>query len=239
MNVIHVFRYCLLLALLVVANACLAGIQVGATRVIFPASYREASVQVRNEGAEDIMIQSWIEAAASQPESAVPFAITPSLTRLSHKKQQTLRVFYQGKGLPLDRESVFWLNIQEIPQVSTTDNNLQVAFRQRLKLFYRPAELKGTPEDAANNIKWQLINTSGTPMLLANNASVFHVSFGAVKVMADGKEFPVEAKMLTPNVATQMKIKGLTSKLGGYAQVQWESINDYGALVKHQSPATR
>ena len=235
MNVIHIFRYCLLLTLLCVANACFAGIQVGATRVIYPASDREASVQVRNEGAKDTLIQSWIEAAPGQPENAVPFAITPSLARLSYKKQQTLRIFYQGKGLSGDRESVFWLSIQEIPQVSETENNLQVAFRQRLKMFYRPAGLPGTPEDAADRIKWNVLDVSGTPMLMANNASAFHVSFSEVKLIVDDKEYSVDAEMLAPDSVSKMKIKNFSAVHGINAKVQWDSINDYGAIVKHQS----
>ncbi|MEG1374583.1 MAG: fimbria/pilus periplasmic chaperone, partial [Comamonas sp.] len=65
----------------------MAGIQIGATRVIFPATQQEATLQVRNEGVNDIMIQSWIEAMPSQAESDVPFAITPSLARLGHRKE--------------------------------------------------------------------------------------------------------------------------------------------------------
>ena len=98
------FRTSLLLALCSLSGLCLAAIQVGGTRVVFPATDHEASIQVRNEGTEDIMIQSWIEAAPGQSESDLPFAITPSLARLGHKKQQMLRIFYQGKGLPEDRE---------------------------------------------------------------------------------------------------------------------------------------
>lgn len=234
MNVIYVLRYCLLLALILVTNACLAGIQVGATRIIFPATDREASVQVRNEGVEDTMIQSWIEAAPGQ-ESAVPFAITPSLARLGQKKQQALRIFYQGKGLPLDRESVFWLNIQEIPQVSNIENSLQVAFRQRMKLFYRPTSLPGTPDDAAKEIKWKVLNTSGTPLLLADNPSAFHISFGEVTLHIKGKAYVVKTEMLAPRTSISLKIKELLQLPNGKVTVQWTSINDYGALIKHSS----
>ena len=130
---------------------------------------------MRNQGADDIMIQSWIEAMPNQAESDVPFAITPSLARLGHRKEQTLRIFYQGVGLPQDRESVMWLNVQEIPQVSTSENSLQIAIRQRLKLFYRPKDLPGTADEAARNLTWSVENASGSPALLASNGSAFHV----------------------------------------------------------------
>ncbi|RFD23997.1 molecular chaperone [Pseudomonas sp. GL93] len=224
-----------LLVLNACSSICFAGLQVGGTRIIFPSTDREASIQVRNEGAEDIMIQSWIEAPPGQDASEVPFAITPSLARLSYKKQQMLRVFYQGEGLPMDRESVFWLSIQEIPQVSKTENSLQVAFRQRLKLFFRPAKLPGTPDEAAKKLKWSFVKGAIEPMLLVNNATAFHVSLGSVAVLAGGKKYTVEAQMVSPNATTKMKINELPKHYSGALSVVWESVNDYGALVKHEA----
>lgn len=235
MSTPSILRYCLLLVLVICPGIGVAGIQVGGTRIVFPSTDHEASIQVRNEGAEDIMIQSWIEAAPNEADKHVPFAITPSLARLSFKKQQMLRIFYQGKGLPEDHESVFWLNVQEIPQLLEADNNLQVAFRQRLKLFYRPAGLPGTPDEAANDLQWALSRTSGELMLSASNASGFHVSLGVVSVLAGGKKYAVEAQMVNPKSSAAMKVSGLPLHVKGELQVQWDSINDYGALVKHQT----
>lgn len=233
MNTMSVLRCSLALVLAVGTSVCTAGVTVVGTRVIFPASDREATIQVRNEGGEDIMIQSWIEPAPGQAEVDLPFAITPSLARLSQKKQQALRIFYQGKGLPVDRESVFWLSVQEIPQLSKSDNNLQIAFRQRLKVFYRPTELSGSADDAAKNLKWGLSSGSGETSLVANNPSAFHVSLGGVTVLVDGRKYPVEAEMVPPQNSSTMKVKGLPQHIKGGAEVQWESINDYGAQVKH------
>lgn len=213
-----------------------AGIQIGGTRVIFPATQQEATLQVRNEGVNDIMIQSWIEAMPSQAESDVPFAITPSLARLGHRKEQTLRIFYQGVGLPQDRESVVWLSVQEIPQVSEFENSLQIAIRQRLKLFYRPKDLPGTADAAARNLTWRIEKTSGSPVLLASNDSAFHVSFAKVSIVVGQKEYGVEPSMVAPQGTERMAFTlPLPATFSGDAQVRWESINDYGGLVKHQA----
>lgn len=235
MNTGNLVRLCLFLMLLMISGVSHAGIQVGGTRVVFPASDHEASLQVRNEGTDDIMIQSWIEAGQEQAERDIPLAITPSLARLSHRKQQTLRIFYQGKGLPEDRESVFWVSVQEIPQVSSSENSLQVAFRQRLKLFYRPNGLPGKPEESASTLKWNILRNAGKAVLLATNDSAFHVSFAKVMVIAGGQEYVVEPEMIGPRDAEKMSIKGLPDSVGGDAQIVWESINDYGALIEHKA----
>lgn len=229
------FRLYTLLTLSMTAGICLAGIQVSGTRIIFPASDHEASIQVSNLGSEDIMIQSWIEAERGHAQADVPFAVTPSLARLSHRKQQTLRIFYQGAGLAQDRESVVWLSVQEIPQVSESSNNLQVAFRQRLKLFYRPNGLPGSAEEAANQLKWNLLKTDGAPVLLAVNDSAFHVSLAQVRVVVGETEYTVESTMVGPRDTRRMIIKGLPAGFSGVAQVRWESINDYGALNRHDA----
>ncbi|MBB4864071.1 P pilus assembly chaperone PapD [Pseudomonas nitritireducens] len=236
MKASNLLCFSLLLGLSAFSSSSPAGIQVGGTRVVFPASSREASIQVRNEGSEDIMIQSWVEPAPEAKGSPVPFAITPSLARLGGKQQQMLRIFYQGKGLPEDQESVFWLSVQEIPQVAEDSNSLQIAFRQRLKLFYRPHHLPGTAEEAAKNLNWNFLNEAGQPLLLAANPSVFHVSLAKIKVVADNKEYFADARMLNPRGTAKFKLKGLPSSFRGTAQVHWQSINDYGGLVDHQAP---
>lgn len=235
MNTGNFVRTYLFLMLMMTSGVSIAGIQVGGTRVIFPASDREASLQVRNEGTDDIMIQSWIEAGPQQAERDIPFAITPSLARLSPRKQQMLRIFYQGKGLPQDRESVVWVSVQEIPQVSELDNTLQVAFRQRLKLFYRPNGLPGTADEAASTLKWNILKTVGKTILLATNDSAFHVSFAKIAIVAGDKEYAVEPTMVGPRDAQKMVIKDMPATAGGGASIAWESINDYGALIEHKA----
>ncbi|WP_338806780.1 fimbria/pilus periplasmic chaperone [Pseudomonas chlororaphis] len=124
-------------------------------------------------------------------------------------------------------------SVQEIPQLSKSDNNLQIAFRQRLKVFYRPAELSGAVDEAAKNLKWELISRAGEARLVANNPSAFHVSLGSVTVLVDGRKYAVEAEMVSPRNSSSMKVKGLPQHIKGGAEIQWESINDYGASVKH------
>ncbi|WP_163083162.1 fimbrial biogenesis chaperone, partial [Acinetobacter baumannii] len=70
---------------------------------------------------------SWVEADNGADKREVPFVITPARSRLGGNKQQTLRILFQGEGLPSDRESVFRLNVQEIPQKSASANTLQIA----------------------------------------------------------------------------------------------------------------
>ncbi|MCK3861550.1 molecular chaperone [Pseudomonas sp. B329] len=227
-------RYWLAGIVLLCSGIAQAGITLGGTRVIYPQKLKEASIMVKNDADKDIMIQSWLEPDAKKPDQDVPFALTPSLSRLGGNKQQTLRIFYAGTGLPSDKESVFWLSVQEIPQKSETDNTLQIAVRQRIKLFYRPTGLPGTPEESVKLLKWQLVSEGGKRWLLVSNDSVYYASFGAVSLEYKGARHPANAEMVAPGTTGKFLVEGAGAiPANAQAVVEFNVVNDYGVPIKH------
>ena len=110
--------------------------------------------------------------------------MSPPINRIEPKKGQTLRISYTGKALPAGRESVFWLNVLEIPaKAKSADNMLQMAFRTRIKVFFRPSGLRGTPAQAAEQLSWSM---SGSQVKAAN-ASQYHVSLVRVGIKGDNR----------------------------------------------------
>lgn len=61
--------------------------------------------------------------------------VTPPIMKVKPDQSAVLRFIYSGKGLPTDRESVYWINVQEIPPRASEPNVMQLAIRTRLKLF--------------------------------------------------------------------------------------------------------
>lgn len=215
---------------LLFSSVASAGITLGGTRIIYPQKLKETSIMVKNDGDKDIMVQSWVDPDATSPGQDVPFALTPALSRLGAKKQQSLRVFYSGQGLPSDKESVFWLSVQEIPQMSEEENTLQIAVRQRIKLFYRPTGLPGSQEESVNQLKWKMIGEGGQLWLLADNPSPYHISFGSVSLKLAGKPYAVQAKMLAPGAQGKFLVTGASAASSQTkAVVEFNSIDDYGA----------
>nr|WP_175801600.1 fimbria/pilus periplasmic chaperone [Burkholderia anthina] len=216
-----------------------AGISLSGTRVVYPAQSKEASVVVKNQSKDDVMIQSWVE-LPNGAKGDLPFAITPSLSRLGGDKQQILRIFYAGEGLAADRESVFWLSVQEIPQKAKDDNSLQIAVRQRIKLFYRPADLSGKPEDAPGQLKWRWSEGGGKPALEVVNDTPYFVSLGHASLKTGASTYPVETEMIAPKSSTRLAVKDYSgSALPASAKVEFTSINDFGAAVDTQSDVTK
>lgn len=216
-----------------------AGISLSGTRLIYPAKSKEASIVVKNQSKDDVMIQSWIE----MPDGTtgdLPFAITPSLSLLGGDKQQMLRIFYAGEGLPADRESVFWLSVQEIPQKPKDDNSLQIAVRQRIKLFYRPADLAEKPDDVPARLTWHWSDADGKPALEVVNGTPYFVSLGHAKLKAGASSYPVVTEMIAPKSSKRLEIKDFSGKsMPANAKVEFTSINDFGASVDTQSDVTK
>lgn len=210
-------------ASVLLAAPAVASIVITGTRVIYPSDAKEVSVKLNNAGKLPVLVQSWIDKgdANAKPESIkVPFILTPPINRVEAGKGQTLRISYTGEALPTDKESVFWLNVLEIPaksKVSTAENYLQMAFRSRIKFFYRPVGLQGDANEAAKAVTW----TAKGNTLLANNPTPYFVSF--VTLSTSGKK--IEGSMVAPYSA-------LTVKLSGHAgsKVSGEYVNDYGAI---------
>ncbi|MGN7743298.1 fimbrial biogenesis chaperone [Pseudomonas sp. 22526] len=211
-----------------------SGISLDATRLVLAGPKKEASILALNDESTSLMIQSWIEPFSASTNQDVPFAISPPLKRLNGHARQQLRVLYQGTGLPADRESVFWLSVQEVPQKSKDENVLQIAVRQRIKLFYRPADLPGEVDQTPSRLKWRMVPKDGKPGLEVRNDSAFHISFGTVNLKSGSNNYPIPAEMLPPYSSQSFAIEGASSLApGGATKIEFENINDDGVPVQH------
>lgn len=222
-------RGALLLAGLLCLSSAQAGIVLNTTRVIYQGHDKEVSLGVHNSGAGEILVQSWLEPydpAVSSPQtglSDLPFIVTPALAPLPGDGKQLLRVIYSGSGLPADRESVLWLNVQEIPR-SAAENTLQIAIRQRIKLFFRPAGLNGDPLLAAQSLHWQL---AGQDALEVFNPGPFHVSMLNIVVRQGSKELvSQDSRMIAPQQRWRLALKPHAGAQP--LELSFISINDFG-----------
>lgn len=218
------------LGLLFLASAlpASAAIVINNTRVIYPQNEREITVRIDNQGKGPVLLQSWIDdgdARALPDGMHVPFVLTPPVNRIDAGKSQSVRIRYTGRSLPSDRESLFWLNALEIParQKSVESQNLlQMAFRTRIKLFFRPDGLKGEPETAGRTLRWE----ADPGQVTAVNDTPWHVSLLSIHVLAGGKPQTIEGDTVAPFSRRAFTVSG-----HGRSQVSgWQYINDYGAI---------
>ena len=193
-----------------------AGVIIGGTRIIFDGTKKEASIGITNPDNVPYLIQSWIDVQDEQSGKA-PFIITPPMYRLDSGQKNIERIVATG-SLPQAKESLFWINIKAIPSASKQMNSLQIAVKTRIKLFWRPANIRLIPEDAAPKVKWRREGRN----LIAENPNPIHIS--VMDVIVDGHDVPLN--MIRPFETLTLPLPA--NSAGG--QMTWRFINDYGAV---------
>lgn len=196
-----------------------AGIIIGGTRIIYSSDKSDATISVRNnDNTLPYLIQTWVDPFESRDRSSPPFTVIPPVSRLEPQQEKILRIMKVKGALPDDRESVFWLNVKNIPPSGNSPNRLEIAIKTRIKLFWRPAALKVTPEAAAPKVTW---HTEGG-FLVVHNPSAIHVN--VMNVTVDGKDVPLN--IIRPFETLRLPLPAGTS---GHSMV-WRYVNDYGGI---------
>lgn len=231
----------------VFAASANATVVIGGTRIVYPADEKEVTVKLSNEAKIPSLVQVWLDDGDEQstPDSAkVPFTVAPPIFRIDGGKGQAVRLMYTGEPLPTDKESLFWVNVLEVPpKADNSDgrNRLQFAFRTRIKLFFRPAKLAGDVDQAADKLSWKLVpSEAGKEVaLLVSNPTPYHVNFARVGVDVNGKTIDGDGGMVAPGQSTTLPLKGVTHTPSGDIKADFTVITDYGSLVQKQAPLTR
>lgn len=215
------FSPALVLILSFITHVAQAGVIVGGTRLIYDGNKKESSLSVSNPDKRAYLVQTWVETNGGVEKA--PFIVTPPLFRLDGGQQNLLRVVRAGGNLPVDKESLFWMNIKAIPSTEKENdvNTLQIAIKTRIKLIYRPQGVKGVAEEMADKLIWQ---RSGNA-LRVTNPTPFYMNFQKVKVAGKDVE---NATFVAPGMTTEFALPAGVSA----GNVSWAIINDYGGAGK-------
>ncbi|EPF70108.1 fimbrial biogenesis chaperone [Acinetobacter rudis] len=216
-----------------------AAIVISGTRVIYPSDEKVVTVQVKNEGSTPAMMQAWIDdgnADITPDQSEVPFVLTPPVSRVDANTGQSIQISLIDDQLPKDRESVFWLNILDIPakpkpselEKAKDQSLLQIAIRSRIKLFYRPAQLADKALYAPTYLSWK---KTGNEVEI-HNPTAYFVNISSLKTVSSTQqstELAPEGVMIAPFQQHNISLTDRSVK-----SLEMESINDYGGLNQHK-----
>lgn len=233
------FKKLLFTASLIMYGATVdASMTISGTRIIFPGSQKEVTVRTNNKGDLPSLVQVWADDGninANLDNINVPFVITPPVYRVEPGKGQSVRLIYNGMALPQDRESVFWFNMLEIPPKSKSDSaqKLELAFRTRIKIFYRPQSLERSSSEAERQkLVWKVVvdPARGTAVSVTN-PTPYYFSFDTANVVSGGKKIALQTDMLAPNQSRTFYPKIKINKGEKIQSLDYRLLNDYGAAV--------
>ncbi len=230
-----------LLSLGFAGTSCHASIVLDGTRIIYPGGDREVSIRLTNNGAQPVVAQAWLddgEAQGNPNRIKAPFILMPPLARIDAGKSQTLRLMYAGDPLPQDRESVYYLNVLEIPPKPAArergESVVQVALRSRVKVFFRPTELGDEPVQPYAQLNWKLLHEGRGWTLEGSNPTPYHVSL--TEVMIDDAPDSLGSGMLAPGGTLRLPLAATPAPA---AQVNYTAIDDYGATRRQTRGISR
>ena len=207
-----------------------AALVINGTRVVYDGDKRSVSAIISNPSKKPFAVQTWVNTASDDNSTAVPFIPSPALFRLNAGKEQYLQINVLPHQLPEDRESVFYFNVQEIPQTTKVEGGvLNIALRTRIKLFYRPSLIKGNPQTRLKELQWSIKNDLGKPYLEVYNPTPYFVSFIRLDVTSNGHtQSPKNPSMAAPLSLQVYPLKNI--KPGADIKVLFSAINDYGGF---------
>ena len=247
----RVVSVALSLALCIASHAAHAGVVIDGTRQIYPEQRREVTIRVTNDDKHaPRLVQAWLDAGdaeAAPTLSDVPFVLSPPVFRLDAGKSQFMRLSYTKAPLPADRESLFWLNVLEVPGATnefdptledSQRNHFKFAFRIRTKVFFRPAQLSGTPEEAPGLLRWSLEHVAQDTVIQVHNPSAYHVTFNDIYLLMgshpDAKKLSLPEAMVEPGGTLKLSVPNAAKVIPADARVNFTYINDFGSFSSAQ-----
>ncbi|QBX82026.1 molecular chaperone [Citrobacter tructae] len=225
-----------ILVLFFVNTALANNIIVNGTRFIYSEESSEITIQMTNTNQSPSLAQIWLDEGDPNKlpeEITTPFIISPPIARIDAGNGQSLRIKKAAdkRIVATDRESLWWLNILDIPSVDkskVTENSsmLNLAIRSRFKFFWRPAGL-GERQNAES--KMAILSNNGDITLV--NPTPFFITVANI-VTTSGNRLLEEGAMVPPKSRTDITLK---QKVRKGEPVVLQAISDYGSVVEFKT----
>ncbi|MGQ8775466.1 fimbria/pilus periplasmic chaperone [Serratia sp. NA_112.1] len=226
--------FCLILT----TQMSFAGMTISGTRIIFPGAEREQTVRTTNKGSIPLLAQVWVDDGNANDDInsvKVPFTVTPPIYRVEPGKGQSIRLIYNGMALPQDRESVFWFNLLEVPPMQETakeTDHLELAFRTRIKIFYRPSVLKSSSTNEVGKLHWEII--SPAKGIKVTNPTPYYYSFDSASIISGAIKYPLNVDMIPPFGSKDFLLENKNNAPVTANGVNINMLSDYGSVVEYQ-----
>ncbi|PVZ86212.1 hypothetical protein C9426_16510 [Serratia sp. S1B] len=215
----------------------LASISITGTRVIYNESDSSVTVKINNRDNTSSMVQAWIDNKINNnaPNTATsPFILYPAVFKIESGGEQHLRIKKIESVTNTHQESIFWLNVKDIPAAPKkgTDNYLQFSIVNKIKIFYRPAALKSQVDNMHKDLVWKFTRDGrGNVLAKVSNNSRYYASLTELNVNTNGKQIKTEVDMVAPGQSEEWVLKGVALSDVNNGKTEYGMVNDFGAVT--------
>ncbi len=234
---------CLILLIFSLSQQAMAGLIAGATRMIYLPESRERTLMLANTNDYPVVVQTWIDDGdvdSTPDQTQAPFMVLPAVFKMQPCGAQGLRIINKGESLPKDRESVYWLNLYEIPPKTRRDSDahaqVAMAMNTQMKIFYRPDGLTPTLPEAMKKVSFSLKKQNNQYVVTVHNPTPYHVSFGQIQLHDKNRSYLVAQEMdmmVVPFADRQYQFEHPPTSLSGNMALDYIYFNDAGNEVKN------
>lgn len=210
------------------------------TRIIYPENAKYVNLQFRSPDEVPSIMEVWTSTlnttAQTAKEANAPFIATPQVFRIDPNQGQTVKLTYTGADLPVDRESVFYLHFLQVPAMKKGNqqaNKLVITYRSTVKVFYRPAELKGSSDEVISQL-----NVDGSRLssgkLTIHNPTEYHISLDSFAIKNGNQTVAAASGSDMPMIAPFSKQDITVKPLRHASSIHINIINDLGGVSSTQ-----
>lgn len=243
-------RVFILLYILLYPFFAISGVIPEHSRIIFHGKNTVQSSVLVNTNNYPVVVQLWVDDGEfnTEPEQTTsPFVVTPVISRMDPLKINEMKLIFSGEKNTLsnDRESLFWLNILEVPPVNknpSSENEVTLSMLTQIKLIYRPEKLEIDNIDLMEKLKkltFQAKKKEGNTIeLTVSNPTEYVASLSAVSLLSRSNNSAVSIKPTGTSNSTLLPKSSITyhfdnmQKLSGIDEVEYWIIDDSGKFLK-------
>lgn len=202
-------------------NTAFAQLTLDRTRVILDrAQSNSQSVVVKNTNKNaPYLAQSWIEDEHGN-KIETPLVALPILQRINPGQEKQVKISLVGQNnLPEDRESMLFFNVLGVPPKTTdTENQINIVIQSKVKLFYRPKNLKQYKDNGW--LKELEVTKSGNNSYTLHNPTPYHL---VIYAFSNG----LKGKLISQDLVIKpFSSENIKNNLG--TQPTFYFINDFG-----------
>lgn len=209
---------------LAACGQAVAAFTLNGTRFIYEEGKKNISFEVTNNADQTYGGQVWIENSDAR-NSAVYLVPQPPFFKVDGRNKQIVRILMVDESLPKERESLFWLNVQEVPPkpADKEGNVLAIAMNTKVKLFYRPQAIAAGRQDAEKQL--QVEQRGNTTWL--KNPTPYYMAIASVSSNGREVKLPASAVSAISTLAPFSEVSLGTSVSG---KISVSAVNDWGGV---------
>lgn len=214
---------------LAMTGQSMAAFTLSGTRVIFDGGKKNTSFDVTNNSDKTYGGQVWID--NTNQGNGVYMVPTPPFFKIGAKQRQVVRIMNTNTSLPADKESLFWLNVQEVPPKAEAKDGdgslLAIAMNTRVKLIYRPKALIAGREDAEKRLT---LEQRGNDTWLKNPTPYYMAIVGIKHNSANIKL----SDKVTQAISAMAPFSDVSLGRNVGNNISIEAINDWGGVETYE-----